>query len=318
MERRPGRVEADVARDRARIAQPRREAAASRAWSSPRQAQLVEQAVGERPMGRRSAWAASQRGRARPSRGVGRGKPVHLQPYAIVTDRMQTSLARRQRRRRNGSDRGSGGGGAASGAAIALPLLPVRDAGPPGDRRASARCVAAYSLLQPGPARSRCPSSTTSTFSQETVVYDRTGTIELARFGAIKRDGDPLLADDPARADRRDHQHRGQDVLAERRLRPDRDPVGGLRHGHRQGPRCVHDHPAARPRPAAARQRLRRLDLRTQDPGDHPVDPADPGAAARRSPASRRSWRPTSTRTSTATRATASRRPPRATSGSPT
>ena len=98
---------------------------------------------------------------------------------------MRSSLARRQRRRRNGSARGSGGGHAASGAAIALPLflfgtlalLALVGLG---------SVVAAYSYYSQG-----LPDPKTQldnlTFSQETVVYDRTGTIELARFGAIKR-----------------------------------------------------------------------------------------------------------------------------------
>ncbi len=98
---------------------------------------------------------------------------------------MQTSLARRQRHRRNGSSRGSGGGRAASGAAIALPLflfgtlalLAIVGFG---------SVLAGYTYYAQG-----LPDPKTQldnlTFSQETVVYDRTGTIELARFGAIKR-----------------------------------------------------------------------------------------------------------------------------------
>ncbi len=98
---------------------------------------------------------------------------------------MQTSLARRQRRRRNGNDRGSGSGRAASGAAIALPLflfgtlalLAIVGFG---------SVVAAYSYYSQG-LPDPLPQLNNLTFSQETVVYDRTGTIELARFGAIKR-----------------------------------------------------------------------------------------------------------------------------------
>ncbi len=98
---------------------------------------------------------------------------------------MQTSLARRQRHRRNGSARGSGGGRAASRAAIALPLflfgtlalLAIVGFG---------SVLAAYTYYAkdlPDPKALL----DNLTFSQETVVYDRTGKIELARFGAIKR-----------------------------------------------------------------------------------------------------------------------------------
>ena len=46
--------------------------------------------------------------------------------------------------------------------------------------------VAAYSYYSQG-LPDPLPQLNNITFSQETVVYDRTGTIELARFGAIKR-----------------------------------------------------------------------------------------------------------------------------------
>ncbi len=98
---------------------------------------------------------------------------------------MQTSLARRQRHRRNGSRRGSGGGGAASRVAIALPLflfgtlalLAVVGLG---------SALAAFNYYSTGLPDPKALLDNIQ-LSQETVVYDRTGTIELARFGAIKR-----------------------------------------------------------------------------------------------------------------------------------
>ncbi len=98
---------------------------------------------------------------------------------------MQTSLARRQRRRRNGGSRGSGGGGAASRVAIALPLflfgtlalLAVVGLG---------SALAAFNYYSTGLPDPKALLDHIQ-LSQETVVYDRTGTIELARFGAIKR-----------------------------------------------------------------------------------------------------------------------------------
>ena len=54
--------------------------------------------------------------------------------------------------------------------------------------------VAAYSYYSQG-LPDPLPLLNNITFSQETVVYDRTGTIELARFGAIKRTVIPYSAD---------------------------------------------------------------------------------------------------------------------------
>ena len=98
---------------------------------------------------------------------------------------MQTSLTRRQRHRRNGTGRGSGGGRAASRVAIALPLflfgtlalLAIVGFG---------SVVAAYSYYSQG-LPDPLPALNKLAFTQETVVYDRTGTIELARFGEIRR-----------------------------------------------------------------------------------------------------------------------------------
>ena len=71
------------------------------------------------------------------------------------------------------------------------------------------------------------------------------------RRPARRRDVRP----DPAGPGRRDDVDRGQDVLGERGLRPDRDPLGRRRHADRQGARRLDDHPAARPQPAPAGRR---------------------------------------------------------------
>ena len=112
---------------------------------------------------------------------------------------MQTSLARRQRHRRNGTGRGSGGGRAASRVAIALPLflfgtlalLAIVGFG---------SAVAAYSYYSQGLPDPKHLLDTIQ-LSQETVVYDRTGTIELARFGEIKRTVVPYSAIPPVMID---------------------------------------------------------------------------------------------------------------------
>ena len=98
------------------------------------------------------------------------------------------------------------------------------------------------------------------TFNQPTIVYDRTGTVELARF---ERENRRVVAYRRAAAarPRRDDHRRGPHVLGERRVRS---------HGHRRGGRAerfgrehrragrFNHHPAARPCAAAARGRDQR------------------------------------------------------------
>src|SRR6185312_15943376 len=70
------------------------------------------------------------------------------------------------------------------------------------------------------------------TFEQPSVIYDRTGQIELARFGELRR---------------------GQGLLDQPGLRHRRRRVRRPRHPLRPAAWCLHDHPAARPGQAAAR-----------------------------------------------------------------
>ena len=96
---------------------------------------------------------------------------------------MQTSLARRRRHRRNG---GRPKGGAASKVAIALPLFLFGTFVLLGLVGATA-AVAGYGYYSQGLQDPR-DLLTNLDFAEETVVYDRTGKIELARFGQVKRD----------------------------------------------------------------------------------------------------------------------------------
>ena len=96
---------------------------------------------------------------------------------------MQTSLARRRRHRRNGGRRKSG---AASKVAIALPLFLFGTFVLLGVVGASA-AVAAYGYYSQGLDDPKKLLNNID-FAEETVVYDRTGKIELARFGQVKRD----------------------------------------------------------------------------------------------------------------------------------
>ena len=97
---------------------------------------------------------------------------------------MQTSLARRRRHRRNGGRPRSGG--AASKVAIALPLFLFGTFVLLGLVGASA-AVGAYGYYSQGLEEPR-KLLDSLVFAEETIVYDRTGKIELARFGQVKRD----------------------------------------------------------------------------------------------------------------------------------
>lgn len=98
---------------------------------------------------------------------------------------MQTSLARRQRHRRVGNGRRQRPGGTARTVALALPLflfgtfVLVGLIGLVG-------AVAAYNYYSTGLPDPK-QALDTLTFDQQTIVYDRTGKIELARLGANKR-----------------------------------------------------------------------------------------------------------------------------------
>ena len=117
-------------------------------------------------------------------------------------------------------------------------------------------------------------------FEQQTIVYDRTGKVELARLGTLRREvvsfaaiPDEMLDATTAIEDQFFWTNPGFDPSA----------IVSAGPGHPLGPaaRRVDDHPAARPRAAPARRGLRGHDLRAQDPRDHPVDPADRGLSGR-------------------------------------
>ncbi|MBI2781763.1 MAG: transglycosylase domain-containing protein [Chloroflexi bacterium] len=98
---------------------------------------------------------------------------------------MQTALQRRQRHRRNGAARRGRGGGSARRAALAIPLLlfssflVLGGVGFAG----TVSAYAYYSSNLPDPRDLE-----TIGFEQPSIVYDRTGTVELARFGVLRRE----------------------------------------------------------------------------------------------------------------------------------
>ncbi len=98
---------------------------------------------------------------------------------------MQTSLARRERRRRNGNAHRPGGGRTGRRLAVALPLFllgTIVFLGVVG----MVAAVGAFSYYSQG---LQDPKQLLAnlTFSQETVVEDRTGKVQLARFGQEQR-----------------------------------------------------------------------------------------------------------------------------------
>ena len=98
---------------------------------------------------------------------------------------MQTALQRRQRHRRNGAARRGRGGGSARRAALAIPLLLFSSLLLLGGI-GFVGTVSAYAYYSNG-----LPDPSTALeglkFEQPSIVYDRTGTIELARFGELHR-----------------------------------------------------------------------------------------------------------------------------------
>jgi membrane peptidoglycan carboxypeptidase len=98
---------------------------------------------------------------------------------------MQTSLSRRQRHRRNGAARRGRGGGSASRAALALPVLLFGSLLALG-AAAFVGAVSAYAYYSrdlPDPSKALEALG----FDQPSIIYDRSGTVELARLGEHQR-----------------------------------------------------------------------------------------------------------------------------------
>ena len=117
-------------------------------------------------------------------------------------------------------------------------------------------------------------------FEQQTVIYDRTGKIELARLGDLKRE---LVTFDQLPGEIIDATTAIEDK--DFWVNPGFDPAGivsaGLDTISGKPARRLDHHPAARPRPAPAAGGVRGHHLRAQGARDHPVDPPDPGLPGR-------------------------------------
>jgi peptidoglycan glycosyltransferase len=99
---------------------------------------------------------------------------------------MQTSLARRQRRRRKGAARRPHGGGVAQGVALAVPILLLSSFVAVG-LVSFVGVVSAYAYFSRDLPEPRAL-LTDLEFDQQTLVYDRTGGVELARLGQLRRE----------------------------------------------------------------------------------------------------------------------------------
>ena len=99
---------------------------------------------------------------------------------------MQTALQRRQRHRRNGAARRGRGGGSARRAALAIPLLLFSSFLVLGGVGfiSTVSAYAYYSRDLPDPK----VAFNDLGFEQPSIVYDRTGGVELARFGVLRRE----------------------------------------------------------------------------------------------------------------------------------
>ena len=178
----------------------------------------------------------------------------------------------------------------------ASPYRPSAPAGPPhqpDDRRAGIGLIVLVFLAGVGaiarprgrrrptrrsrrtrPARRR-QTMTDVVLPEESIIYDRTGKVELARFGDAKREVvtfdeiPPVLLDaTTAVEDKTFWENAGFDPVA--------IISAGARLAARQQPRRLDDHPAAGPRPPApvGPRPGPEPDRRAQAQGDHPVDPA--------------------------------------------
>ena len=191
---------------------------------------------------------------------------------------MQTSLARRQQRRLNGGRRRGGGG--ARAVAVGLPLFLF------GTLAAFAivafiGVVGAYAYFSNGLAD---PSQLSSiVFNQESTIYDRTGTVVLATFGTERRqtvtfsDLPPSVLDATTAIE--DHTfwtNAGFDPVGI--VSAALDTLQGNPRGGSTITQQLVRQPPAGPRPRAGSQ----SDGRTEDQGDHPVDPPDRGLPGRR------------------------------------
>ena len=245
------------------------------AWSIPRHASSSSRPSRARRVGARVTGGAGDRHDAG-HRPTGRG--------GFITTPMLSSGPTCIPASRGGSAIGaaSDAGGLAApspgqGRRHRLPALPLRVVLHAWHGRVRGRRCGRLQLLQPGPAR---PQDTLDNlgFDQQTIVYDRTGKVELARFGETNaRSSTSSTSSRPTSSTRRPRS-RTRTFWSNAGF----DPVGFIsaavdtaqRQRPRGGSTITQQLVRARLLPA---ERLPGHHVRAQDPRDHPVDPADPG-----------------------------------------
>ena len=214
-----------------------------------------------------------------PSRAGRPHKNVRSRSLCYRASQMQTTLARRQRHRRAlaAPPRGSGGT-CVRRILIAIPiiliLLAVLTAA-----AGALFTVAAYNYYATGLPDPKA-ALTNLDFEQQTIVYDRTGKVELARLGSLRRevvtfDQIPAEMLDATTADR------GQGLLGQPGLRPGRHRAAPASTPSPAGRAAPRRSPSSSSAPDCSRRGVRAADLRAQDQGDHPVDPPDRGVSGR-------------------------------------
>ena len=205
--------------------------------------------------------------------------PFNHAPYAIVRPLMQTTLARRQRHRRALQRQPRGRAGSTFGRIVVVVLVVLLLTTGLAAGTGAVFAVGAYNHYAAG-LPDPVEALNNIDFEQQTIIYDRTGKVELARLGDLKRE---LVTYDELPGEIIDATTSIEDK--DFWSNPGFDPAGivsaGARHGLRQAARRIDDHPAARPRPAPPARGVRGLHLRAQGARDHPVDPADPGLPGR-------------------------------------
>ena len=175
---------------------------------------------------------------------------------------MQTSLARRQRHRRALQRRPQGRAGIDLRSIVVVVLIVLLLTGGLVAGAGASFAVGAYNHYAAG-LPDPVAALTNIDFEQQTVIYDRTGKIELARLGDLKRE---LVTFDQLPGEIIDATTaiEDKDFWDNAGLRPGRHRLGRPRHALRPAARRLDDHPAARPRAAPAARGVRGHDLRAQ------------------------------------------------------
>ena len=276
---RAGRVEPDVAGDRPAGRQARRQPGRRR----------VQDARATRA--RRAARPAAA-GRGAPVTGRARrvvstireaGQTVRSRPlcYRAATDADQPRAAPAPSTGARSADREDAAGPTVGQVARRHPRRPVRRPSACSPAAGARRRRGRVQLLR----RRACPTpsqrSTNIDFEQQTIVYDRTGKIELARLGDLKRElvtFDQTARRDHRRDDRRSRTRTSGPTRASTRSASSRPAIDTLQGRPRGASTITQQLVRARLLPPSA---FEGTTYERKIKRDHPVDPPDPGVPGR-------------------------------------